>query len=138
MTDNKNKEERIKALYEEYEKKNSELAGNKIQLTHEDFQQENVKFVRIECAEYADLAKGLTWLVANFCDYVSDHFNSPGVFDAMLCINKRSDFDNSEEAKTLRFEIKEHQKALIEEFKLKVAEIHNEPEEDEEVREQCH
>ena len=127
MTDNKNKEERIKALYEEYEKKHSEVALDKIQVTHEDFKKENVKFIRIECSEYSDLAKTLTWLVANFCDYASDNINGPGVFNAMLCIDKASDFDNSEEAKVRRAEIKEQQKAILEEFRLKVAEIQDQP-----------
>lgn len=128
-----NKEERIKVLYEEYEKKAAEAAGDKIKVTHEDFKSDEWKSLRIECAESKDVAKAFSWLVTSFADYASDIFNGSGVFDIVFVMRKASEFDNSEEAKQFRIDLKQKQADIANEFKEAVLKLQEESDETEEV-----
>lgn len=127
------KEERIKALYEEYEKKSQEAAGEKIKISNEDFNKDEWKSLRIECAESKDVSKAFSWLVTSFADYASDIFNGSGVFDIAFVMRKSSEFDNSDEAKQLRAELKQKQKDIANEFKEAVIRLQEEPDEETEV-----
>lgn len=130
------KEEKIKKLYEEYEKRATEIAVEKVSVTQEDFKGCDWKSSRIECAEEKDVSKAFSWLLSGFADYVSDNFKGAGVFDITFCMKRRGDFDNSEGAQKARVELKQKQQALSEEFRAEVLKIENE--QVSEVTTECH
>jgi hypothetical protein len=135
------KEERLSALHEEYELKAQELRAGKVTVSHDDFKDKEVKFLRIEIGAEKDLSKAFAWLTSAFSENASDTIDGTGVFNVMFCADKVSEYDNSDEAKKERAERREKQDALNVEFEAKARAIVEGPKdscEEVEGKAECH
>ncbi len=110
------KEERIEALIEEaiaeYKAESGEQA-----LDMTEYKDDIWKNLRIECAQKEDVEDSCKWLFGVVANYLKDRFNDQGVYDVLLCISRKGDFDSSDEANARRTMLKEAQQKLQDKLK---------------------
>lgn len=125
------KEEKLEALFKQSVDEYKEVSGE-TPLDMGEYKDESWKNLRIECAKKEDIEDSLKWMFGSIAGYISEKFNDQGVYDVLLCVARKSDFDDSEEGHARRAKLKEAQQALQEKLRLGSEAIEAEYEEKEE------
>jgi len=116
------KEEKLEALYAEAVAEYKEVSGEQV-LDMTAYKDDVWKNLRIECAQKEDVEDSCKWLFGVIANYVKERFDDQGVYDVLLCISRKGDFDASDEANARRAMLKEAQQKLQEKLKSGVEAI---------------
>ena len=111
-----NKEEKLEALFNEAVEEYKAVSGEQ-PLNMEEYKDDVWKNLRIECAQKEDVEDSCKWLFGVIANYIRERFHDQGVYDVLLCISRKGDFDSSEEAQDRRRMLKDAQQALQDKLK---------------------